>query len=380
MAGGGIGEAALIGAAVGGGTALVTGNDPLRGALLGGVTGGAGGALMGAGAAAAPTAVTSAGPTIAGSVGNVAGAGAGAGISALPSTGNIMGQIGGANLTGAGMASSLPAAPMANAVSSASMAIPNTTAEGFTRELINAAPSQGISIAANQIPDQIANAGLTPANKGIMGGLGDFYKKLSTMEKIALGIGGGALMSGLGQDNDMPEDRSRSTFRYDPNKFRPSFPFAEGGIIALNTGGMSDMLGLDNPYTSGRGPLDQRIPDPNANNYSQAPAAGYLGNSVKMMASGGLTDLGGYSDGGQLLKGPGDGMSDNIPASIGDTQPARLADGEFVVPADVVSHIGNGSTDAGAKKLYAMMDRVREARTGNKKQGKQIDPAKYMVA
>jgi hypothetical protein len=88
--------------------------------------------------------------------------------------------------------------------------------------------------------------------------------------------------------------------------------------------------------------------------------------------------LGSYSDGGRMLKGPGDGMSDNIPASIGGKQPARLADGEFVVPADVVSHLGNGSTDAGAKRLYAMMDNVRKARTGTKKQGKQIKAEKYL--
>jgi len=73
-------------------------------------------------------------------------------------------------------------------------------------------------------------------------------------------------------------------------------------------------------------------------------------------------------------------MSDNIPATIGNKQPARLADGEFVVPADVVSHLGNGSTDAGAKQLYAMMDKIRAARTGTKKQGKQINPRKYMPA
>jgi len=100
------------------------------------------------------------------------------------------------------------------------------------------------------------------------------------------------------------------------------------------------------------------------------------------MASGGIAgyNLGGYAAGGnpRLLKGPGDGMSDNIPATIGDRQPARLADGEFVVPADVVSHLGNGSTDAGAKHLYNMMDRVRKARTGNKKQGKQIKPNKFL--
>jgi hypothetical protein len=96
------------------------------------------------------------------------------------------------------------------------------------------------------------------------------------------------------------------------------------------------------------------------------------------MASGGITSLGGYSDGGRMLKGPGDGMSDSIPGVIGGKQPARLADGEFVVPADVVSHLGNGSTDAGAKKLYSMMDKVRQARTGKKKQAPQVNMDKYL--
>jgi len=80
------------------------------------------------------------------------------------------------------------------------------------------------------------------------------------------------------------------------------------------------------------------------------------------MMSGGVSTLGGYSDGGRLLKGPGDGVSDSIPATIGGKQPARLADGEFVIPARIVSEIGNGSTEAGAKKLYAMMDRIQGAR------------------
>jgi hypothetical protein len=97
-------------------------------------------------------------------------------------------------------------------------------------------------------------------------------------------------------------------------------------------------------------------------------------------ASGGTASLGGYSDGGRMLKGPGDGMSDSIPASIGGKQPARLADGEFVVPADVVSHLGNGSTDAGAKKLYKMMDKIRHARTGKKKQAPAVKADKFMPA
>jgi len=83
---------------------------------------------------------------------------------------------------------------------------------------------------------------------------------------------------------------------------------------------------------------------------------------------------------GGYLDGQGDGMSDSIPATIEGKQPARLADGEFVVPADVVSHIGNGSSKAGSKRLYSMLDKVRKARTGHTKQGKQIKPEKYMPA
>jgi hypothetical protein len=91
------------------------------------------------------------------------------------------------------------------------------------------------------------------------------------------------------------------------------------------------------------------------------------------MARGGMAqqfNLGDYSDGGRLLRGPGDGVSDSIPASIGNKRPARLADGEFVVPARIVSELGNGSTEAGARKLYAMMDRVQRARRGTVGKGR----------
>ena len=87
-------------------------------------------------------------------------------------------------------------------------------------------------------------------------------------------------------------------------------------------------------------------------------------------AGGGISDLGGYSDGGRLLKGPGDGVSDSIPAVIGKRQPARLADGEFVIPARIVSELGNGSTEAGARKLYAMMERIQSARKKSVGKGK----------
>ena len=98
-----------------------------------------------------------------------------------------------------------------------------------------------------------------------------------------------------------------------------------------------------------------------------SPAGGfgegqYAHGGMTHYAQGGISNLGDYSDGGRLLRGPGDGVSDNIPAMIGQKQQARLADGEFVVPARIVSELGNGSTEAGARQLYAMMDRVQKAR------------------
>ncbi len=109
------------------------------------------------------------------------------------------------------------------------------------------------------------------------------------------------------------------------------------------------------------------------------------GEQAPMYAMGGevpMYGMGGYAHGGgpRFLSGGGDGMSDSIKAKIDGRQEARLADGEFVIPADVVSHLGNGSSKAGAKQLYAMMERIRKARTENPKQGKQINPRKLMPA
>jgi hypothetical protein len=89
---------------------------------------------------------------------------------------------------------------------------------------------------------------------------------------------------------------------------------------------------------------------------------------------------GGIADAGRYLHGATDGMADKIPSSIDGKQRAALSHGEFVIPADVVSHLGNGNSEAGADKLYAMMDRIREARTGTKKQGKEIDADKFLAA
>lgn len=104
------------------------------------------------------------------------------------------------------------------------------------------------------------------------------------------------------------------------------------------------------------------------------------GGGLMSLAGGGISNLGSYSDGGRLLKGPGDGVSDSIPATIGGKQPARLATGEFVVPARIVSELGNGSTEAGAKKLYAMMDRVQKARRRTKNVAADTKAHKYLPA
>jgi hypothetical protein len=120
------------------------------------------------------------------------------------------------------------------------------------------------------------------------------------------------------------------------------------------------------------GPSNPGTTDPNAG----ITTGGGGGKNGGLMARGGLSDvaehynLGDYSDGGRLLRGPGDGVSDSIPATIGGKREARLADGEFVVPARIVSELGNGSTEAGARQLYAMMDRIQHNRRKSVGKGK----------
>jgi hypothetical protein len=120
-------------------------------------------------------------------------------------------------------------------------------------------------------------------------------------------------------------------------------------------GGRNNMMVQDMQYR----------PERNSRPFHDIQGAPSFGNNFAAggaIPARGISHLGDYSDGGRLLKGPGDGVSDSIPATIADKRPARLADGEFVVPARIVSELGNGSTEAGARKLYAMMDRVQKAR------------------
>lgn len=275
MAGMGVGEAALLSAAIGGGTSAIQGQDPIKGAILGGLGG-----------------------------------------AALGGLGNALSGAAGAEALGAGVTGSVqPALAAGQTYSAMGNVIPAATAAGASTgpmlEAASAAPSFLSSPTA-------------------------WWQSLTPTQKMLYGGGAGlGLMALSNRRSGIPGqeeyDGPLSRFRYNPDVYRPAMPMAGGGITEL-------------------------------------------------MNKGGPSDLGSYSDGGRMLKGPGDGMSDNIPATIAGKRPARLADGEFVVPADVVSHLGNGSTDAGAKQLYAMMDRVRSKRTGTKKQGRQINPEKFMPA
>jgi len=147
------------------------------------------------------------------------------------------------------------------------------------------------------------------------------------------------------------------------DRFDTGLRLATGGTI--QSGGIRDLYGT---------PDNQPTISPGLSGFG----LGRLNNLAGEQAMTQAQTLG-YARGG-YLDGQGDGMSDSIPATIEGKQPARLADGEFVVPADVVSHIGNGSSKAGSKRLYAMLDKVRKARTGHTKQGKQIKADKYLPA
>ena len=294
-------------------------------------------------------------------IGAVTGAGTSAITGGDPLKGAMLGAAGGglgAGVGGAlgGQAATAAAAPTATAAGGAaggaggaagsaaagSAAVPSAFNQAVSSQLGTGATTGTAALGPTNLAAQTGQLAGTPVVpqvgfKDLMTGGGDLQSKIGNylvqnpgQVGMASGVLGGiGSVSAPGLPGEEEYDGPLSKFRYDPRRYKPM-------------------------------------------------AGGGLADSMPAMRMGG--HLGSYSDGGRLLKGPGDGMSDDIPAKIGKRQPARLADGEFVVPADVVSGIGNGSTDAGAKKLYAMMSKVRQARTGTKKQGKEINPNKYMPA
>lgn len=155
-----------------------------------------------------------------------------------------------------------------------------------------------------------------------------------------------AAMQGVTTPAGVPVDGPMTRGLSSPTGVTVGGPMAERGVQGVDLGPLGGDIG------GALGGAESSVD----------PALNANGGMIGRYASGGLGSLGGYSDGGRLLRGPGDGVSDSIPASIGGKRPARLADGEFVVPARIVSELGNGSTEAGARKLYAMMDRIQANR------------------
>lgn len=394
------GSGMLIGAGIGGLTALASG-DLKKGLFAGlGAYGGAG--IGDSLAAAAPTGLT---PVAGGVAPVVAGTGNAAADLALQQTGGIGGQAGASFVEQDAIKQAMAAqgtgaesygvnagmTPSTYAGTPIDYSTPGSQMYAGAKEVLSN-PTSALNFAkTNAIP--IASALAGPA----MGMLG-------TQNTLPVGTGSTGpqkfanyAMKPMEYD---PRTGKYSNPTYSPvnysTSYSPNMAYAAGGGSMQDIQATSQPVMPPNQMIGGSAPNENQF-YPGANiargGASQAPSATdviggydqkldqYTGEPVRM-AGGGLASLDTYAAGGRLLQGPGDGMSDSIPAVIGGAKPQRaaLAQGEFVVPADVVSHLGNGSTDAGSKRLYAMMDKVRHARTGSKKQGRQINPAKFMPA
>jgi hypothetical protein len=378
--------AASVGAAVGlGGTAAIIG----------------GGALIGAGVGGAYSAITGDGNVLNSMLtgGLIGGAGA-YGIGALGGGGaGIQAQMAGPFFGGATGAGAPGAAATAVKTSTpAALAGPTYGELGVT------------GVAKGAMGPTYGELGYTGLNLGSAANTPP--AGLTGMEKLGLGLGATSLLSLMGSQNQSklpvpgtqgmirpytysstqnqpggPYPAPYATVQYDQagnpvmdtrerDYFTQSFtagePYqaANGGLMAAYQSGgpverMSQMNTAINPQGGmyPQGMIDKTqyaLPTQRPTSMEVLDAG-----AQRMYAAGGEVqryNLGGYSDGGRLLRGPGDGVSDDIPAMIGDRQPARLADGEFVIPARIVSELGNGSTDAGAKRLYAMMDKIQAGR------------------
>ena len=388
-----IGGGALIGAGVGGAYSAITGDGNILNSMLtGGLIGGAGAYglnAMGVGSG-----------TAAGAKGVATGA------------------------TGTGATGSA-----ATAVNTATPAMSAAnTAPGFAYtpagEMVSSAYPASVTGAFN-------TAGFVPPSPAGIGAVGKTATGLTGMEKLGLGLGATSLLSLMGSQNQpkLPVPQTQGTIRpytysstqnpaggaypspyagpaqydlagnpildtrerdYFTQSFTAGEPYqaANGGLMAA--GGPVERMSMMNTAINPQGGMyPQGMID--KTQYAlptQRPTSMEVldAGAQRMYAAGGNVqryNLGGYSDGGRLLKGPGDGVSDDIPATIGNRQPARLADGEFVIPARIVSELGNGSTDAGAKRLYAMMDRIQTERkktVGKDKIAKDSKARKHLPA
>ena len=383
----GILAGAGAGALIGGGSAAIQGGDVGKGALIGGTTGAvtAGiGASLGGAEGAVPTGTEGAGAGLNPSVpapGTPAPGSLDPNIPLQQST-----QVGtnALNLnpnTGAPidplMGSGTPGAPGPGAPSGPLPKVPVGGYSGLTGPQAVPGPNvptSSLTPTANSInsalPGQSVMPGVQPPATPTSSGIDSTLNAGKSAEQLA---GDKILQQQAASVKAAQADPNSSWWSKQTPMEKAAYTTAGAGILA----GMNPRQTMPVEDTSDDGDYLKRI-SPNfraqepvqPNPYYRARYPTYAAEGGVMMGAGGIADLGSYSDGGRLLKGPGDGVSDNIPATIGGHQPARLADGEFVVPARIVSELGNGSTDAGAKRLYAMMERVQAKRKKSMGKGK----------
>ena len=201
---------------------------------------------------------------------------------------------------------------------------------------------------------------------------------------LGTGIGGTVNISGTGSGSGTAGTAGTAAGYASALK---NFLANNSGLIGAGVG-LASLLSGNKPTTGGySGTIPkytatrQQIPQADAGRRPGSAGRSYFTDTVFTPAGAAVPQLakGGIANSNpRYLRGSTDGMADKLDTSIDGHQPAKLSHGEFVVPADVVSHLGNGNSDAGAKKLYSMMDKVRMARTGSKKQGKEINPDKFL--
>jgi len=420
--------AALAGAATGAGTKAIQGGstqDVLMGGVLGGISGyGAGGIGAGlAGAGAETLAAEGVGQAAVANMGQAGATQASSAMGAMPT----LAQSGSALAEGASAA-----------------AIPEASVVGATTPAAGAGYGVSTANMGATTPTYVdqMGAGIKSTFGNDIGTAGTFLKNQSgNIGSVGMGTMGLASLQPASTATTETEDTGpgyRGEVYYDANGFRRTraIPMAEGGLTYGDYDGAEDGQGV-RQYAGGGGigfinsmqpggawgeltadaygVMHENMPGfindvtpggfigattPGKSDYLAKKAAeeqkkkaeqeagiaaalrakelNTLSGSRNYAGGGGIANIAAAK--GRYLQGPGDGMSDSIPARIDGKQEAKLATSEFVVPADVVSHIGNGSSEAGAKELHAMMDRIRQARTGTKKQGKQVNPRKYLPA
>jgi hypothetical protein len=372
-----LGSGAIIGGGLGAGMSALTGGDPGEGALMGGITGGIAGGLGGLAGSPITSAAESVIPNATGQALTGAPATIGANTTFLSSP----------------VSTAIQQSPLLTATQAPVQAAMGSGAGGLGSLLANNQMLTGAGIGALggaiTNPDDPLRGALTGGISGGLGGygadalagqagaggmlgqIGSFAAEHPNITSAGLGMLAQPLVSGLiPSSNDSskipgilsPEEEKKQWIAA-LNRYKPSLApgYAAGGITDLD----NFQSNAQNVSTTGLNfaqPTTGTLSIPNPQEV--ANPEGYGANSTALMAVGGIADLGGYAAGGRpnLLHGSGDGVSDDIPATIAGKQPARLAEGEYVVPSRIVSELGNGSTDAGAARLDDMVKRIQTGR------------------